>query len=130
MFGNAKRAPGFTDQVETIIGQDTQIKGTITAAGTIRVDGQVEGEIIGRSDVVIGETGKVQAQIRGRNVTLAGVVHGNIDVADKLELASSGKLYGDITTGILIIGEGAVFKGACEMRQSPEDAAATQSGNK
>jgi len=116
MFGNSKRAPVFSDQVETLIGQETQVKGTVNAGGTLRVDGQVEGEITAKGDVVIGETGNVKAQIRARSATIAGSVYGNVEVTDKLELAPTGKLYGDIKTGVLIIGEGAVFKGACEMR--------------
>lgn len=117
MFGSSKRAPAFSEQVETIIGQATQVKGTVNAGGTIRVDGQVEGEIAAKGDIIIGETGTIRAQMKGRSATIAGTVHGNVDVLDKLELTPSGKLYGDIKTGVLIIGEGAIFKGSCEMRQ-------------
>ncbi len=126
MFGN-KRAPilpGFSDQVETIIGKDTQFKGTIRAAGTVRIDGQVEGEISTKGDIIVGETGAVKAQIQARSATIAGSVLGNAEITDKLELTPTAKLHGDIKTGILIIGEGAVFKGACEMRYGNE------SGNK
>lgn len=119
MFGN-KRAPVFSDQVETIVGRDTQFKGTITAGGTVRIDGQVEGEVAAKGDIVIGETGTVKASLQARNATIAGTVHGNSDVTDKLELTPTAKVYGDIKTGILIIGEGAVFKGACEMRHGSE----------
>ena len=120
MFGSSKRSPVFGEQVETIIGRDTKVQGSVVAGGTLRVDGQVDGEIVAKGDIVVGETGSVKAQIKGRSATIAGVVHGNVEVTDKLELASSAKLYGDIKTGILIIGEGAVFKGACEMRQGGE----------
>jgi Integral membrane protein CcmA involved in cell shape determination len=116
MFGSSKRVSGFTEQVETILGPATQIKGTISAGGAIRVDGQVEGEIDTKGDIIIGESGVIHAQIKGRSATIAGTVHGNVEVVDKLELTSTAKLYGDIQTGVLIIGEGAVFKGACEMR--------------
>lgn len=119
MFGN-KRAPVFSDQVETIIGRDTQLKGTINAGGTVRIDGQVEGEIVAKGDVVIGETGTITASLQARNATIAGTVRGNADVTDKLELTPTAKLFGDIKTGVLIIGEGAVFKGACEMRHGAD----------
>lgn len=134
MFGSSKRAPVFTEQVETIIGQASQFKGNVSAGGTIRVDGQVEGEVASKGDVIIGETGVVRAQVKGRSAMIAGTVHGNIDVFDKLELTPTARLYGDIKTGVLIIGEGAVFKGSCEMRQgndkaetasSPQDAKAS-----
>lgn len=123
MFGNKRPAllSGFSDQIETIIGRDTHIKGTITAGGIIRIDGQVEGEIITTGDVVIGETGDIKALIRARSATIAGTVYGDADIFDKLELTSSAKLYGDIKTGVLIIGEGAVFRGACEMRNGNDN---------
>lgn len=123
MFGS-KRTPGLsglTDQaMETIIGKDTQVKGNVSANGTIRIDGQVEGEVSTKGDIIIGETGEVKAQIKARSATIAGTLHGNADVIDKLELAATGKIYGDIKTGVLIIGEGAIFKGACEMRHGSE----------
>ena len=51
---------------------------------------------------------------------VAGIVTGNMDVNDKLELLPSAKVVGDLKVGTLIIGEGAVFKGNCEMRQPAE----------
>lgn len=119
MFGN-KRSPVFNDQVETIIGRDTQVTGTINATGTIRVDGHVDGKISTKGDIVVGETGYIKAEISARSATIAGELYGDVDVVDKLELAPTGKLYGDIKTGTLIIGEGAIFKGACQMRHGNE----------
>jgi cytoskeletal protein CcmA (bactofilin family) len=116
MFGGKKATASFGEQVETIIGKDTHFKGSIQATGTIRVDGQFEGELSTTSDAVIGETGNLKAQVKAKNVTVAGIVNGNMDVQDKLELLSTARLFGDIKVGVLIIGEGATFKGACEMR--------------
>jgi len=118
MFGD-KRSPvpaGSTDQVETIISQGTQVKGSLSADATIQVDGQVDGELSSKGTVLIGATGEIKAQIRARSATIAGTVYGNADVIDKLELTSTAKFFGDIKTGQLKIAEGAVFKGSCEMR--------------
>lgn len=116
MFGGNKREqPIFTDQVETVIGRDTQFKGTITSSGTIRVDGKLDGDLATTGDVVVGEGGIITASIKGRNATLAGMVSGNMEVKEKLELLPTAKLFGDIKAGTLIIGEGAIFKGGCEM---------------
>ena len=81
MFGGKKGPVSFVgEQIETIIGKDTQIKGSINATGTIRIDGQFEGEISTASDAVIGETGNLKAQVRARNATVAGIVNGNMDI--------------------------------------------------
>ena len=116
MFGGKKVTASFGEQVGTIIGKDTQFKGSIQATGTIRVDGQFEGELSTTSDAIIGETGNLKAQVKAKSATIAGIVNGNMDVQDKLELLPTAKLFGDIKVGVLIIGEGATFKGACEMR--------------
>lgn len=122
MFGGKKVTASFGEQVETIIGKDTQFKGTIKASGTIRIDGQYEGELSTSGDAVVGETGKLSAQLKARNATIAGTVNGNMDIQDKLELLPTAKIFGDIKVGVLIIGEGATFKGACEMRHEPAPA--------
>lgn len=119
MFGG-KKMSGYIEQVDTLIGQDTNIKGSIEAKGTIRFDGQFEGDISTAGAIIIGETGKIKAQIRALTATVAGTINGNMIITDKLELLPTAKLYGDIKVGTLIISEGAVFKGACEMKQEGE----------
>lgn len=119
MFGS-KKATDFMEQVDTIIGQDTVIKGNIEAKGTIRFDGQFEGEISTAGAIIVGEKGNIKAQVKARTATVAGIINGNMNITDKLELLPTAKIYGDIKVGMLIIGEGAIFKGACEMKQEGE----------
>jgi len=113
------------DKVATFIGQGTEIKGDIKAKGSIRIDGHVDGEIDHEGDLVIGEEGVVEATIKTRSVTIAGEARGNIEASGRVnieasgrvEIVSTGRLYGDITVNALIIHEGAVFDGNCQMRQ-------------
>lgn len=116
MFGSKKISIGSSEQIDTLIGKDTHIKGTINAKGTLRIDGQLEGDIITGGDIMVGETGNLIAQIKARNATVAGAVTGNLDITEKLELLSTARLDGDIKVGKLVIGDGAIFYGACEMR--------------
>ena len=120
MFGTNKNKEEI-GQVETVIGQDTNFKGTIVAKGSVRIDGELDGEVKLDGDAVIGETGKINAQIKARNVVIAGTVHGNVEVVDKLEILPTGKLYGDIKVEKLAINEGAVFKGGCAMHGDVPD---------
>lgn len=108
------------DQVETVIGKDTVFKGSISSNSGLRVDGQMEGDITTTSDVIIGPAGNAKAQITARNAIIAGRVTGNLDITEKLELASTATLHGDIKVGILVIAEGAVYKGSCEMRRDDD----------
>lgn len=121
MFGSSKKTQtNYVGEVETIIGKNTLFKGNISGTGTIRIDGQFEGEINTKGNILIGETSKVTAQIKAMNATIAGTIYGNIDISEKLDLLSTAKIYGDLKVGVLSISEGAVFKGACEMRDNGE----------
>lgn len=119
MFGR-KKSEELSDQVETLIGHTTLIKGSISSSGALRIDGQVEGEVSTTADLIIGEAGKIKAAVSAKNAVVAGAVTGNMEVDDKLELLPSARVVGDLKVGSLIIGEGAIFKGNCEMRQIAE----------
>ncbi|NLA27339.1 MAG: polymer-forming cytoskeletal protein [Firmicutes bacterium] len=117
-----KRTPTATppDKVNTVIGKDTLFKGTIKAKGLIRIDGEMEGGIETRGDVVVGESGKVCLEIKARNVAIAGKFEGNLEAEGKLEVKSSGVVVGSIIANGLIVDDGAVFSGSMEMRQKDQ----------
>jgi cytoskeletal protein CcmA (bactofilin family) len=120
MFGINKKTISSVGEIETIIGKDTIFKGNISGKGTIRIDGQFEGDISTTGNVMIGGNAKITAKFKALNATIAGIVYGNIDISERLELLPSGQIYGDIKAGVLIISEGATFQGTCEMQQSIE----------
>ena len=118
MFSKKEKETVNIGKVDTIIGKETNFQGNIKAHGTLRVDGKVEGEIDCQGDVVIGESGIVTAELKAKNLLVAGFIKGNVNVSGKLEIASSGKLEGDISTGSLIIDDGALFQGTCKMAKA------------
>lgn len=120
MFGSKKKSINDISEIETLIGKDTAIKGTINSKGTIRIDGQFEGDIITAGNIMVGDNAIITAQVTALNATIGGTIYGNVDVSEKLELLPSAKMYGDIKVGVLIISAGATFKGACTMRQGME----------
>jgi cytoskeletal protein CcmA (bactofilin family) len=104
-------------KIETIIGLETEINGNLTTSQSVRIDGRVKGEVRAEA-VVVGSAAVVMGDIFADHVTLAGKVKGNITAKDQFELLSSGQLIGDIETGKLIIAEGALFEGHCQMKKS------------
>lgn len=111
---------GPSEKVETIIGKDVEVKGTIAASSGIRIEGKVEGEIKNEGDVIVGKDARVKASIKARHLTVAGDVEGDIELSGQLELEGSGRLRGDIRVNALIIADGAVFDGSSNMSKSPE----------
>jgi cytoskeletal protein CcmA (bactofilin family) len=108
--------------MDTIVGKDTEIKGTVIASSGLRIDGKMEGEIHNKGDVVVGKGARVRASIKARHLTLAGDVEGNIDLSGKLEIESTGRLKGDIKVAALVIADGGFFDGSSKMTKELEDA--------
>ena len=103
-----------TEKVDTLIGPSTTIDGTIRAAGTLRINGNVTGELIVTGNVIIGDSSTIQGNINAENVYIAGTVNGNITATGQLQLTSTAKVIGDVDVKNIIIDEGAVFDGHCK----------------
>lgn len=105
-----------TTKIDTIVGKDTVINGTIEAKGVLRVEGKVIGQLNTEGDIIVAGGGLLEAEIKCRNISIAGTIRGNIESTGVLEIEASGKLQGDISVAKLAIDDGAVFHGACKMR--------------
>lgn len=103
------------NRLDTIVGPGTICEGSITSKESICVEGTVRGKIICEGSVVVGEKGRVDADIAADSVILNGMVNGHIVAKTRLEITTNGKLKGDIKTGSLIIAEGVLFEGKCQM---------------
>ena len=106
-----------TEQVDSILGSGVAWQGTLTGTGGIRIDGAFDGEIALRGLVVIGEQGRVTCKhIRAATVIVAGSVKGDI-TAGKVEIAGTGRVWGDIVTTSFSTEEGAFLRGKITMEE-------------
>ena len=120
MFGKKKVKinPNTTD---TLIGEGTKFEGRIKSEASLRIEGQLTGDIECIGDVTIGEHGLVKSNISARNVTIAGTVYGNILTTGLLTVTSTGQLHGNTTSHSLIIAEGGLFQGQSKMLQDQKN---------
>ncbi len=109
---NAKINP---EDAETIIGAGVRVEGTFTAHGNVIIKGQLFGSLETESDLHLREGGLIEADIKAHNASIAGEVKGNFEVEDKIELASSAQVSGDLNCRVLAIDEGAVLNGRCKV---------------
>ena len=98
-----------------MIGVGTTIEGSINSNENIRFDGNLIGNLNTKGKVFVGQSGKVQGEIRCNNCEVEGVVDGKVVVTELLSLRSMSKVYGEIKTGKLAIEPGATFTGKCDM---------------
>jgi cytoskeletal protein CcmA (bactofilin family) len=113
VFGGKPR--GDAREGMTLISEDAFFHGTLTAKGSLRVEGVFEGDISDAVDVEVGAQGRILGNVAAESVTVAGEVVGNIVAAVSVELLSSARLTGDVRTPKLRVDEGALFDGACAM---------------
>jgi len=107
--------------MNTIIGKETVITGTLDIKGDLRVEGTVKGKIVSTGCVTVGSTGMVEAEIESESAIVAGAMKGNVTTSEKIELQAKCEMDGDLHTKSLVIEEGAVFCGACSMKDRPPD---------
>lgn len=108
------------DKVNTVIGKETYFKGVINGKGLIRIDGEAEGIITNKGDIIIGESGRVTVELKARNVTIAGHYEGDLDAEGKLELKKTATAVGTFRANGLIVEEGAVVSGSMDMKNKEQ----------
>jgi len=107
--------------VATTLGDGTSFNGTLSFSESLRIVGAFEGEIDARGLLVVDEKATIKARlVKASSIIVAGVVHGDIEAADRVEMLPSARVFGNVRTGKLRIADGVVFEGRCEMLRNPD----------
>ena len=111
------------------IGQSIHIKGELTGNEDLTIEGKVEGKVFLKDhNLTVGANGKIVAEIQAKTVMVLGEVTGNITADDKVEVAATGSMRGDIQAPRVVLADGAKFKGAIDMdRKSGSQASVSAS---
>ena len=104
-----------SDRIENVIGPTATFVGDLKCDGGVRIDGVFQGTLETMGNVIVGETAKVVANLAGRNISISGAVKGNITASGRLEILSTGLVWGDIQVASFLIDEGGVFSGKSQM---------------
>lgn len=107
-------------KIENVLGMNTTLTGQLRSDGNVRIDGVFVGTIETAGNVILGEHARVEADITANAVQVWGAVKGNITASSRLEILSSGRVWGDIMVASLLIDEGGVFRGESLMGSSEE----------
>lgn len=103
------------EKIEVIIGPETQIRGDLSSKGTVRIDGELEGNL-DADWVIVGETGRIKGNIKSRGAIIDGKVEGNVRASEIVEIKSKGHLVGDLFSPKLVVSEGGLLEGHSYMK--------------
>jgi cytoskeletal protein CcmA (bactofilin family) len=114
LFDGGKVRPGAGEGV-TLVAEEARFHGHLSAKGSLRIEGFVEGNITDGVTVDVGRKGKVRGDIAAESLSVAGDIEGNVVASRSVEILAHGRLRGDLKTPSLRIEEGAFFEGHCAM---------------
>jgi cytoskeletal protein CcmA (bactofilin family) len=106
------------------IGKGSRIVGTLRFEGSVRIYGEVEGEIIAVDAVIVRRGGRVTGDVRASRVVIEGDATADVR-ADRVEIGPTGRLLGNVVAPRLVIHEGAIFDGSCAMAEAAHPAEAS-----
>ncbi|MBZ5661731.1 MAG: polymer-forming cytoskeletal protein [Acidobacteriia bacterium] len=108
--------PGSNVRTPSYLGPALEIKGEISGDEDLRLDCKVEGLVsIGGFRLTVGPSAHVTAEIVAREAVISGEVTGDVRASDRIEIKKNASVVGDISTGKIMIEEGAYFKGTVEI---------------
>ena len=107
---SAEELNGFMDQ-------GTEFEGELRFKDTFRIDGSLKGRIVSDNTLIVGESGRVDADIECAVVSIRGTVSGRVHGRERIELLAGSRVQATLVSPKLVIEEGAFFQGQCDMGQ-------------
>jgi len=94
--------------------KETEFKGDLRFKGSFRIDGRFKGKIDSESILIVGDHGRVEADVKVGYLIVSGEIKGNIQAREKVEIHTNGRVIGTIVTPKLIVEEGAYLEANCQ----------------
>lgn len=102
-------------KTSSVFARGARMNGTLRCEGSVRIDGEFDGNLETGDVLVIGKEGIVRANVKVKRAIIGGRLEGNIHASGKVELQSGCEVMGEVETPSLVIEEGVVFEGTCKM---------------
>lgn len=102
-------------KIDTIIGAASEVEGNVIVKGSILVAGHVKGDVLSDDFVRVAESAVISGNLEAKSAVIGGQVEGNVSCQTKVQLGRQSTLLGDLKAARLVIEEGAVFSGNCEV---------------
>jgi cytoskeletal protein CcmA (bactofilin family) len=117
--------PPPADQRSSVVSVGSTWEGNLKIDGSVRLEGEVSGEVEARETVFVAETARVNAKVRAAQVIIAGSFQGEVNCTERLQIMPTGRVKAELTTKLLTVFEGAIIEGMVRMTSEPVPAAAS-----
>ena len=115
---------GKQNDLNGFLDSGSHVEGELRFDTSFRVDGRFTGTVTSAGDLIVGEGGEVEGDLRVGQVFISGTVRGTIRAARKIQISSRGKVFAEIDTPALVVEDGAFFQGRCTMVREEREAKA------
>lgn len=113
------KARGEGATLNGFLDKGSHLKGELTFEETFRIDGKFEGKIPTGSELIIGDSAEVDAEIHVERVSINGTLKGVVHASERIEIHPRARVTANLHAPVLCIEEGAFFQGSCEMTAEP-----------
>ncbi|MBW8878837.1 MAG: polymer-forming cytoskeletal protein [Acidobacteria bacterium] len=111
------KAEGKHADLNGFLDKGSHLHGELRFDASFRVDGKLTGTVESEGDLIVGESGEVEGEVRVGQIFVSGTVRGSVRASRKVQIAPHGKLFAEIDTPSLVIEDGALFEGTCSMNR-------------
>jgi cytoskeletal protein CcmA (bactofilin family) len=109
------KSDGKQSDLNGFLDGGSHLQGELRFEASFRVDGKLTGTVESEGDLIVGEAGEVEGEIRVGKVFVSGTVRGTIRALKRVQISPNGKVFADIDSPSLVIEDGATFEGRCSM---------------
>jgi len=117
------KGSGAQGDLNGFLDAGSQMEGELRFEDTFRIDGKFNGTIVSKGDLIVGEGGEIEAEVRTRRIFVSGTVRGTVRATERVEVTAIGRVLADIFTPSLAIEDGAFFEGRCSMERGESSSA-------
>ena len=115
------RGKSAAGDLSGFLDQGSHFEGELRFEQSFRIDGKVTGSIRSEGDLVVGEKGEIEGDVRVGRLFVSGLVRGEIRVAKRLAIHARGRVEGEVYAPALVIDEGGILEGLCAMSARPAE---------
>jgi cytoskeletal protein CcmA (bactofilin family) len=119
------KSEGKQSDLNGFLDNGSHVHGELRFQTSFRVDGKLTGTVVSEGDLIVGDGGEVDGELKVGQVIVSGTVRGTIRASRRVHLTPTGKLFADVDTPSLVIEDGGLFEGRCSMSRESARAAAT-----